>query len=366
MSSDVTTWLACASAASIGWVPTGKTAMLPHLRTEKISEQRIVFNVSGRRFETCKNTLNRYPGTLLGSEGKEQYFDPQTKEYFFDRDPDLFRYILNFYRSGKLHFPQGECVNSFEEELSFFGITHESIHECCWDDFTEKKKECEERLAEIEKAEEELKEEEIDTSKLTLRQKLWIWFENPQSALIASVFYYVTGFVIALSVTCTVVETIECEKNIQCGDAHKKIFFILEACSVAVFTVEYTARLYASPNRCLYMRGVLSIIDVVAILPFYVGLFVPKSSISGAFVTLRVFRVFRVFKFSRHSKGLRILGYTLTSCASELGFLLFSLSMAIIIFATVIYYVEKNEPNTHFKSIPSSFWYTIVTMTTLG
>ncbi len=42
---------------------------------------------------------------------------------------------------------------------------------------------------------------------------------------------------------------------------------------------------------------------------------------SGAFVTLRVFRVFRIFKFSRHSQGLRILGYTLQSCASELGFL---------------------------------------------
>ncbi|KAH8851233.1 Potassium voltage-gated channel subfamily D member 2 [Schistosoma japonicum] len=42
------------------------------------------------------------------------------------------------------------------------------------------------------------------------------------------------------------------------------------------------------------------------------------QSVSGVFTTLRVFRVFRVFKFSRHSVGLRILGYTLKSCASEL------------------------------------------------
>ena len=62
---------------------------------------------------------------------------------------------------------------------------------------------------------------------------------------------------------------------------------------------------------------------------------------SGAFVTLRVFRVFRIFKFSRHSQGLRILGYTLQSCASELGFLVFSLAMAIIIFATIMFYCEK-------------------------
>ena len=113
------------------------------------------------------------------------------------------------------------------------------------------------------------------------------------------------------------------------------------------------------------------------------GLFLPANDdVSGAFVTLRVFRVFRIFKFSRHSQGnselnellinfflflgLRILGYTLKSCASELGFLLFSITMAIIIFATVMFYAEKGTAKTTFTSIPAAFWYTIVTMTTLG
>lgn len=76
--------------------------------------------------------------------------------------------------------------------------------------------------------------------------------------------------------------------------------------------------------------------------------------------------MFRVFKFSRHSQGLRILGYTLKSCASELGFLVFSLAMAIIIFATIMYYAEKKVFETKFTSIPAAFWYTIVTLTTLG
>ena len=66
------------------------------------------------------------------------------------------------------------------------------------------------------------------------------------------------------------------------------------------------------------------------------------------------------------SQGLRILGYTLKSCASELGFLLFSLTMAIVIFATIMFYAEKNVSQTKFTSIPEAFWYTIVTMTTLG
>ena len=118
---------------------------------------------------------------------------------------------------------------------------------------------------------------------------------------------------------------------------------------------------------CRHARSVMSVIDLVAILPYYIGLCIPENDeVSGAFVTLRVFRVFRIFKFSRHSAGLRILGNTLTACASELGFLVFTLAMAIIIFATVMFYAEKNVPETTFTSIPDAFWYTIVTMTTLG
>jgi Ion transport protein len=134
-----------------------------------------------------------------------------------------------------------------------------------------------------------------------------------------------------------------------------------------IFTAEYLLRLFAAPSRLKFMRSVMSVIDVVAIMPYYIGLFMTDNDdVSGAFVTLRVFRVFRIFKFSRHSQGLRILGYTLKSCASELGFLVFSLAMAIIIFATVMFYAEKNVDGTNFTSIPAAFWYTIVTMTTLG
>lgn len=114
-----------------------------------------------------------------------------------------------------------------------------------------------------------------------------------------------------------------------------------------VFTVEYLLRLFTAPSRFKFVKSVMSIIDVVANMPYYLGLVMTDNEdLSDAFVTLRVFWVFRIFKFSRHSAGLRILGYTLKSCASELGFLLCSA--------------------TKFTSIPVAFWYTIVTMTTLG
>ena len=61
-------------------------------------KKRVVFNVSGRMFETWESNLNKHPDTLLGSEEKELYYNHSKKEYFFDRDPNLFRFILNYYR----------------------------------------------------------------------------------------------------------------------------------------------------------------------------------------------------------------------------------------------------------------------------
>lgn len=43
----------------------------------------------------------------------------------------MFRHILNFYRTGKLHYPRHECIQAFDEELAFFGIVPEIIGDCC-------------------------------------------------------------------------------------------------------------------------------------------------------------------------------------------------------------------------------------------
>jgi len=367
---SVAAWLPIARASALGWIPIAKTAMpsSPCVQTNRRSDERVKINVSGRRFEVWRNTLEKYPDTLLGSNEKEFFLNEETQEYFFDRDPDTFKNILNFYRTGKLHYPRHECVSSYDEELAFFGIMPDVIGDCCYEEYRERKREVQERI--IDDKESELGD---SASSLTFRERMWKSFEDPQSSTIALVFYYVTGFFIAISVLTNVTETIPCgilpgtDLNPPCGDRYERAFFCVDTACVMIFTIEYFLRLYAAPDRCRFCRSIMSIIDVVAILPYYIGLVIPENDdVSGAFVTLRVFRVFRIFKFSRHSQGLRILGYTLQSCASELGFLLFSISMAIIIFSTIMFYTEKNVPGTKFISIPAAFWYTIVTMTTLG
>jgi len=369
----VAAWLPFARAAAIGWVPIASNPLPPPPQckgSRKTEDEKIVINVSGRRFETWQNTLEKYPDTLLGSNEKDFFYDEDLKEYFFDRDPEVFRHILNYYRTGKLHFPKQECLTQYDEELAFFGIMPDVIGDCCYEDYRDRKRENAERIMD-DKADDE--EQNGDIILETLRERMWRAFENPHTSTPALVFYYVTGFFIAVSVMANVVETVPCgeipgrNEVLACGDKYKISFFCLDTACVMIFTAEYFLRLYASPERWKFMRSVMSVIDFVAIMPYYIGLTMSDDNeVSGAFVTLRVFRVFRIFKFSRHSQGLRILGYTLQSCASELGFLVFSLAMAIIIFATIMFYCEKNVEGSTFESIPASFWYTIVTMTTLG
>ncbi|XP_035257875.1 potassium voltage-gated channel subfamily D member 2-like isoform X3 [Anguilla anguilla] len=371
MAAGVAAWLPFARAAAIGWMPVASAPMpTPPREKRRTQDGLIILNVSGAKFQTWRNTLERYPDTLLGSTERDFFFHEETNEYFFDRDPDIFRHILNFYRTGKLHYPRHECISAYDEELAFFGIIPEIIGDCCYEEYKDRRRENAERIQDDEDNDNNA---DLVDPDMTFRESMWRAFENPHTSTMALVFYYVTGFFIAISVMANVVETVPCGgspnrvKEVSCGERYALAFFCLDTACVMIFTVEYLLRLLAAPSRFKFVKSVMSIIDVVAIMPYYIGLVMTNNEdVSGAFVTLRVFRVFRIFKFSRHSAGLRILGYTLKSCASELGFLLFSLTMAIIIFATVMFYAEKGDSSTKFTSIPAAFWYTIVTMTTLG
>ena len=87
------------------------------------AENRVVLNVGGIRHEAYKATLKKIPATRLSrlTEALANY-DPVLNEYFFDRHPGVFAQILNYYRTGKLHYPTDVCGPLFEEELEFWGL----------------------------------------------------------------------------------------------------------------------------------------------------------------------------------------------------------------------------------------------------
>lgn len=204
---SVAAWLPFARATAIGWVPISSSPLPPPPFVKdrrKAEDEKLIINISGHRFETWRNTLEKYPDTLLGSNEREFFYDEDSKEYFFDRDPEIFRHILNYYRTGKLHFPKHECLTSYDEELTFFGIMPDVIGDCCYEEYRDRKRENAERLMDDKMSE---NSEAVLPPLTNIRERMWRAFENPHTSTAALVFYYVTGFFIAVSVMANVVET---------------------------------------------------------------------------------------------------------------------------------------------------------------
>ena len=101
------------------------------------TDSKIVLNVGGVRFETQRATLKKLPATRLSRlTPQATFYDPIRNEYFFDRHPGVFSQVLNYYRTGRLHYPNNVCAPLFEDELSYWGIQREEVEPCCWMTYT--------------------------------------------------------------------------------------------------------------------------------------------------------------------------------------------------------------------------------------
>ncbi|XP_075863276.1 voltage-gated potassium channel KCNC2 isoform X4 [Microcebus murinus] len=431
------------------------------------NNERVILNVGGTRHETYRSTLKTLPGTRLAllaasepqgdcltavgdklqqsppplsppprapplSPGPGGCFEGGAgncsshgggehpgggREFFFDRHPGVFAYVLNYYRTGKLHCPADVCGPLFEEELAFWGIDETDVEPCCWMTYRQHR-DAEEALDIFETPDliggDPGDDEDLAAKRLgiedaaglggpdgksgrwrRLQPRMWALFEDPYSSRAARFIAFASLFFILVSITTFCLETHEAfniVKNktepvvngtsvLQYEIETDPALTYVEGVCVVWFTFEFLVRIVFSPNKLEFIKNLLNIIDFVAILPFYleVGLSGLSSKaakdVLGFLRVVRFVRILRIFKLTRHFVGLRVLGHTLRASTNEFLLLIIFLALGVLIFATMIYYAERvgaqpNDPSasehTQFKNIPIGFWWAVVTMTTLG
>lgn len=139
---------------------------------------------------------------------------------------------------------------------------------------------------------------------------------------------------------------------------------VLEWSFTALFSLEYLLRLMCVRHPLLYMRSFYGIVDLLSILPSYIGLFFPGAQYTMVVRMLRLLRIFRVLKLSVYLKEADILMTALANSHRKIMVFLYTVLMLVVIFGALMYVIEGKEAG--FTSIPVSMYWAIVTLTTVG
>jgi len=157
------------------------------------------------------------------------------------------------------------------------------------------------------------------------------------------------------------------------AQVHGRAFRIFDVASVAIFTVEYALRLWASPedprypldndwrSRAKYAVTPLAIFDLLAILPFYLAFLIPFD-----LRILRLFRLLRILKLTRYSLALATMVNVIRVQRNAVLGALCVLAVLVVVSSALLYLLEHEAQPVAFGSIPAAMWWSVSTLTTVG
>lgn len=187
---------------------------------------------------------------------------------------------------------------------------------------------------------------------------------------------YTDAFILTLilaNVTAVILETVD-----TLAAQYGTFFWYFEIFSVVVFTVEYVGRVWSSvedgdyddpvTGRLRFAARPLVVIDLLAILPFYLLLLGPTISFFDLRIlrVLRLVRLLRLIKLARYSESIRAFGVVLRRKKPDLVIALFANTLMLVFASSVMYYVENEAQPEAFGSIPETMWWGVATLTTVG
>ncbi|CAL8123897.1 unnamed protein product [Orchesella dallaii] len=248
--------------------------------------QRIRINVGGCHYETQVRTLSRFPETVLGDPRKRQkHYDPIADEYYFDRNRASFETILHFYQNGgKLRRPDNISTDILLDDAKFFQLGTAVVLQYQIDEGLSYAAQPDDILP-----------------KNTFLRKVWLLFDYADSSTQARIVAIISVASVVTSIAVFCIETLE---ELQGGDEYTisssgfataeefdpldigDPFFLTESACSAWFFMEYLARLYSSPVKMKFVKGYLNIIDLFAILPYFI-LVIARSISESSVSTVR-------------------------------------------------------------------------------
>lgn len=166
--------------------------------------------------------------------------------------------------------------------------------------------------------------------------------------------------VIIISVAAVMLESVP-----SLDEQHHSAFQAVEWAITIVFTIEFLARLACVAKPPRYAGSFFGVVDLVSLLPTYLSLAYPGADSLATIRTLRLLRVFRLLKLARHVREAQGLLVALRRTWPRITVFLSVIVCTIVILGTVMYLVEANA-GSGFDDIPTSVYWAIVTMTTVG
>jgi voltage-gated potassium channel len=174
---------------------------------------------------------------------------------------------------------------------------------------------------------------------------------------------------ISLNIAAVILQTVE-----SLDARHGRLFNAFELFSVILFTAEYILRLWACTVDRRYRHPVLgrvrfaltplAIVDLIAILPFYLPVILP---IDLRFMRApRLFRLLRILKLGRYSESWKLIGNVFRAKREELTLAVLAMGLLLLVASSLMYFVEHDNQPQAFSSIPMAIWWGVETLTTVG
>lgn len=145
---------------------------------------------------------------------------------------------------------------------------------------------------------------------------------------------------------------------------YHRTLFVLEWIVTILFTIEYIARIVTIKKPWKYIFSFYGIIDFLSTIPLYLSYILAGSQVFLAVRSLRLLRIFRILKLVRFLGEASQLRKALKDSREKITVFLFAVFLVAVIMGTIMYYIEGEEAG--FTSIPTSIYWTIVTLTTVG